>query len=262
MLLQTALVVLLTPSLAAGLIATERERGGWSLLRATPLSGWRIAMGKLTSVAWTLLLILAATVALVVPLSTAMAEYRRAPAGAGPKQSISEALGEAFSHRGYVLLCIAYTVCGFQLMFISVHFPAYLVDQRMTPETGMTALALIGLFNIFGSFAWGWLGTHYRKKNLLAILYFTRALAIEVGRAGITVNSVAPGWVQTASSEPEEIADGASNTPVGRPGTPEEMAAAVVFLASDEASYVTGISLVVDGGNIVQEYKGPPEAWY
>lgn len=90
----------------------------------------------------------------------------------------------------------------------------------------------------------------------------TRALAIEVGRAGITVNSVAPGWVQTASSEPEEIADGASNTPVGRPGTPEEMAAAVVFLASDEASYVTGISLVVDGGNIVQEYKGPPEAWY
>ncbi len=61
-LLQTALVVLLTPSLAAGLIATERERGGWALLRATPLSGWRIAMGKLTSVAWTLLLILAATV--------------------------------------------------------------------------------------------------------------------------------------------------------------------------------------------------------
>lgn len=90
----------------------------------------------------------------------------------------------------------------------------------------------------------------------------TRALAIEVGRLGITVNAVAPGWVQTASSEPEEIADGASNTPVGRPGTPEEMAAAVVFLASDEASYVTGQSLVVDGGNIVQEYKGPPEAWY
>lgn len=90
----------------------------------------------------------------------------------------------------------------------------------------------------------------------------TRALAIEVGRLGITVNAVAPGWVQTASSEPEEIADGASNTPVGRPGTPEEMASAVVFLASDEASYVTGQSLVVDGGNIVQEYKGPPEAWY
>lgn len=60
--LQVALVVLLTPSLAAGLIATERERGGWALLRATPLSGWRIAMGKLASVAWTMLLILAATV--------------------------------------------------------------------------------------------------------------------------------------------------------------------------------------------------------
>ena len=90
----------------------------------------------------------------------------------------------------------------------------------------------------------------------------TRALAIEVGRLGVTVNAVAPGWVQTASSEPEEIEDGAANTPIGRPGTPEEMAAAVVFLASDEASYVTGVSLVVDGGNIIQEYKGPPEAWY
>jgi MFS family permease len=65
-------------------------------------------------------------------------------------------------------------------MFISVHFPAYLMDQHMTPQTGMTALALIGLFNIFGSFTWGWLGGRYAKKYMLSALYFTRALAIAV----------------------------------------------------------------------------------
>src|SRR5262249_61174504 len=71
-------------------------------------------------------------------------------------------------------------VCGFQLMFISLHFPAFLTDQHMTPETGMTALALIGLFNIFGSYAWGWLGNRYTKKFVLSWLYFTRAVAFAI----------------------------------------------------------------------------------
>jgi MFS family permease len=79
-----------------------------------------------------------------------------------------------------MLLCSGYLVCGFQVMFISVHFPAYLIDQHMTPETGMTALALIGLFNIFGSYSWGWLGGRYTKKYLLSTLYLTRAAAIAV----------------------------------------------------------------------------------
>jgi MFS family permease len=65
-------------------------------------------------------------------------------------------------------------------MFISVHFPAYMIDQRMTPETGMAALALIGLFNIFGSYFWGWLGNRYTKKYVLSVLYFTRALVITI----------------------------------------------------------------------------------
>jgi predicted MFS family arabinose efflux permease len=124
------------------------------------------------------LVILALTVLLIVPLSAALMENKKAQAAKFHRQSIPEALREAFTHRGYVLLCLGYTVCGFQLMFISVHFPAYLLDQRMTPQTGMTALALIGLFNIFGSYAWGWLGGRYTKKYLLSSLYFIRAVAI------------------------------------------------------------------------------------
>ena len=128
----------------------------------------------------TALVILAATVMLVVPLSSALVEDKHAQAHQFHKQSIGEALREAFGHRGYVLLCLGYTVCGFQLMFISVHFPAYLLDQKMSPETGMMALALIGLFNIFGSYVWGWLGGRYAKKYLLSCLYFTRAALVAV----------------------------------------------------------------------------------
>jgi 3-oxoacyl-[acyl-carrier protein] reductase len=90
---------------------------------------------------------------------------------------------------------------------------------------------------------------------------FTRSLALEVARKAITVNAVAPGWIETASSTDEEIVAG-RNTPVGRPGRPEEVAAAIVFLCSDEASYIIGQMIVVDGGNTIQEYKGPRELYY
>jgi 3-oxoacyl-[acyl-carrier protein] reductase len=88
----------------------------------------------------------------------------------------------------------------------------------------------------------------------------TRGVALEVARHRITVNSVAPGWIETGSSLPEELIAG-THTPVGRPGHPDEVAEVVAFLASESSSYVTGRSIVVDGGNLIQEYKGPPEDW-
>lgn len=88
-----------------------------------------------------------------------------------------------------------------------------------------------------------------------AMMGLTRALAVEVGGKGITVNAIGPGWIETASSSQKEIVAG-KHTPLGRPGRPSEVAAAAVFLASAEASYITGQMLVVDGGNILQEVKG------
>lgn len=82
-----------------------------------------------------------------------------------------------------------------------------------------------------------------------------RALAVELGPTGTTVNAVNPGWIETASSLPEEIVAG-RHTPIGRPGTPDEVAAATLALAAPEASYITGQTLVVDGGNIIQDIKG------
>ena len=93
------------------------------------------------------------------------------------------------------------------------------------------------------------------------IIGMSRALAIETGVYGVTVNNVLPGWIATASQTESEAAGGL-NTPMRRSADAEEVANAIVFLASERASYITGESLVVDGGNTIQEYKGPSELYY
>ncbi len=88
-----------------------------------------------------------------------------------------------------------------------------------------------------------------------AVNGMSRGLAIEVAKDNITVNNVLPGWIKTAAQSPRG-AEGGKNTPLGRSAAPCEVANAVVFLASREASYITGQDLIVDGGNVIQEYKG------
>ncbi len=92
--------------------------------------------------------------------------------------SMSEALKEASSHSGYWLLIAGFFVCGFHLAFITVHFPSYAIDKGMAPEIGAWTLALVGLANIFGSYAAGALGGTYRKKYLLSAIYVARSVAI------------------------------------------------------------------------------------
>jgi predicted MFS family arabinose efflux permease len=83
---------------------------------------------------------------------------------------------EALGHRGYMLLTIGFFVCGFQVVFVGVHLPAYLADKGMPPHVAVTALALIGLFNIAGTWTTGWLGSRMPKRYILSAIYFARAI--------------------------------------------------------------------------------------
>jgi MFS family permease len=129
------------------------------------------------------LLIFAAVVLLIAPLSLALALPRGATApaaGAAPRQSVKQSLTEAFGHRSYVLLVLGFFTCGFQIFFIAVHLPAYLVDRGLPAWTGGWTLASIGLFNIIGAIAAGWLSASMPKRYILSFIYFGRAVAILV----------------------------------------------------------------------------------
>ena len=123
------------------------------------------------------LLILAASAFIMVPLSAALAGVQR-EAPSGPRLSLSGAVREAAAHKGFWYLTTAFLVCGFQTIFIMVHLPAYLLDRGGTANDGMIALAIVGIFNIFGSYLAGVLGGHYSKKLILAWVYAVRAVAI------------------------------------------------------------------------------------
>jgi MFS family permease len=130
------------------------------------------------------LLIFAAVVLLIAPLSLALALPREAAApaagSAARPQSVKQALTEAFGHRSYVLLVLGFFTCGFQIFFIAVHLPAYLVDRGLPAAIGGWTLGIIGLFNIIGAIAAGWLSAAMPKRYILSFIYFGRAMAILV----------------------------------------------------------------------------------
>lgn len=152
------------------------------------------------------LLVIGLTTALIAPLAFAMAEHGAGTAPTGQvRQSAMQALREALAHKGFLLLITGYFVCGFQLSFITIHFPAYVADLGFSANVAVTALALVGLFNIAGSFISGMLGQRLPKHYLLSSIYFGRALitvlfiTLPVSPATIYIYGAAVGllWLAT-----------------------------------------------------------------
>ncbi|MDU9416728.1 MFS transporter [Pseudomonas sp. zfem005] len=156
-------------SMAMGIAAAAGSFGQFAMLPGTlGLIGW---------LGWSsALLALGLLVALIVPLA-GMLKDQPLPVAAH-EQTLGEALREACSHSGFWLLALGFFVCGFQVVFIGVHLPAYLVDQHLPAQVGTTVLALVGLFNVFGTYIAGWLGGRLSKPRLLTVLYLLRAVVI------------------------------------------------------------------------------------
>jgi MFS family permease len=129
------------------------------------------------------LLIFAVILLSILPLSLMLAAPKGppgSPARFAPGQTVGQAVVEALGHRSYVLLVLGYFTCGFQLFFITVHLPAYLVDRGLPTAIGGWTIAVIGLFNIIGSISAGWLANLMPKRFLLSAIYLSRSLAIAI----------------------------------------------------------------------------------
>jgi MFS family permease len=158
-------------SVATGIAGAAGSFGQFAMLPA--------AQGLIGGFGWlNALLVFAFFALLMVPLGAALAG--RNAAENESSQSIGAALAEAARHGGFWLLTASFFVCGFQTIFVMTHLPAYLVDKGMTPAQGMTALAVVGLFNIIGSYGCGVLGGRYSKRLILAWIYAIRAVAIGI----------------------------------------------------------------------------------
>ncbi|WP_137919618.1 MFS transporter [Hydrogenophaga sp. 2FB] len=151
--------------------------GSFGQFLMVPVEGWLIS-----HVGWQqALLFLAVGVLLITPLALGLREPGFA-GGQAParEQTIAQALREAFRYRSFQLLMAGYFVCGFQVVFIGVHMPSYLKDNGLSPQVASYALALIGLFNVIGTYAAGALGQRLAKRHILAFIYFARAAVIAV----------------------------------------------------------------------------------
>jgi len=125
------------------------------------------------------LFVLAVLACLMLPLAFSLREPQSEGHGSGFQQTIGQAVREAFGNRNFQLLTLGYFVCGFQVVFIGVHLAPYLKDRGLTdPKIATVALALIGLFNVFGTYSAGALGQRMPKRHLLSMIYITRSVVI------------------------------------------------------------------------------------
>jgi len=149
--------------------------GSFGQFLMVPVEGWLI-----NHFGWQQALVtLACLATLVIPLAFGLREKQfENGTPLRRQQSILQALHEAFSYRSFQLLTLGYFVCGFQVVFIGVHMPSYLKDQGLEPHVASTSLALIGLFNIFGTYCSGLLGQTIPKNKILSFIYFSRAIVI------------------------------------------------------------------------------------
>jgi predicted MFS family arabinose efflux permease len=147
--------------------------GSFGQFLMVPVENWLIG-----GFGWQSALFMLGCLALaIVPLAFGLREPKQA-APSGAHQSIGAAVREAFAYPSFQLLMAGYFVCGFQVVFIGVHMPSYLKDHGLTPDVATTSLALIGLFNVIGTYLAGWLGQHMPKRFILSAIYALRSLAI------------------------------------------------------------------------------------
>jgi len=133
-----------------------------------------LSQGLLDAYGWSIaLFVLAAIAALMLPLSLGLAGDK--PMASSSGQSFRQALSEAAGTRGFWLLTAGFFVCGFHVVFVGVHLPGYLADKSMPTWLAAWALGVVGLANIVGTLAAGWLGTRFQKKSVLALLYLARS---------------------------------------------------------------------------------------
>jgi predicted MFS family arabinose efflux permease len=147
--------------------------GSFGQFLMVPVESWLIATWGWQDA----LFILGCATLAILPLAFGLKEPAR-PAHGGPAQSIGAAVREAFAYPSFRWLMAGYFVCGFHVVFIGVHLPSYLQDQGLGPKVGTTALALIGLFNVLGTYAAGALGQRLAKRHILAAIYLSRSVAI------------------------------------------------------------------------------------
>ncbi len=158
--------------------------GSLGMFTIVPLSGWMIA-----GIGWqTALMVMAVFALLILPSAFVLKGRPDRPAAGEFDQSLGAALREAFGHSGYRYLVFGFFVCGFHVTFIQVHLPPYLADEGLGVGIASWALALVGLFNVIGSYMAGVLGGRRSKKNLLSLLYLTRAVLI----AGFMLVPISP----------------------------------------------------------------------